>query len=154
MKGFCAVAIAIAAAVVAVSADWADGNKGYVRVGVVSLSVKARSPHECFEACRQNQDCQAWSFHACRSPSGQAECDLLLEEGTVAAAEACVVPANHSASGTRRAAAQGLLPLQYTPLKLGAIVPSGWLQDQLVIMANGLSGHLDAFVSAHLLPTP
>ena len=38
-----------------------------------------------------------------------------------------------------------LLPLAFQPLPLGAIRPTGWLQQQLRIQANGLSGHLDEF---------
>jgi len=38
-------------------------------------------------------------------------------------------------TGTRR----------FRPLPLGSIVPRGWLREQLVIQAEGLSGHLDEF---------
>ena len=31
------------------------------------------------------------------------------------------------------------------PLPLGAVLPRGWLRDQLRIQAHGLSGHLDEF---------
>ncbi len=36
-----------------------------------------------------------------------------------------------------------LNPLAYTPLPLGAVRPLGWLERQLRIQAEGLSGHLD-----------
>jgi len=32
----------------------------------------------------------------------------------------------------------------YTLLPLGAIKPEGWLKEQLVLMKNGMTGHLDA----------
>jgi hypothetical protein len=36
-----------------------------------------------------------------------------------------------------------LLKTQYVKLPLGAVKPQGWLHDQLVIAANGLTGHLN-----------
>lgn len=39
--------------------------------------------------------------------------------------------------------AQDLQPLKYRELPLGAIKPEGWLKDQLVIMKDGSTGHLD-----------
>lgn len=53
---------------------------------------------------------------------------------TVASSECSV-----AASGTA-AAALGLVPLAWKPLKLGTVAPTGWLRDQLLIFANGLSG--------------
>jgi len=38
-----------------------------------------------------------------------------------------------------------LQPVAMQPLPLGAIRPSGWLENQLRIQADGLSGHLDEF---------
>ena len=39
----------------------------------------------------------------------------------------------------------GLADPAFRPLPLGAIRPTGWLQRQLRIQADGLSGHLDEF---------
>jgi uncharacterized protein len=38
-----------------------------------------------------------------------------------------------------------LLQSKFVPLPVGAVRPEGWLKDQLVIQANGLTGHLDEF---------
>lgn len=40
---------------------------------------------------------------------------------------------------------QLLRPLHLQLLPLGCIQPAGWLQNQLRIQADGLSGHLDEF---------
>lgn len=49
--------------------------------------------------------------------------------------------------GTTRAESppQGLEPLAFRPLPLGQIKPAGWLEAQLKLQAQGLSGHLDEF---------
>lgn len=38
-----------------------------------------------------------------------------------------------------------LTPSAYIPLPLGAVKPTGWLRDQLVVQANGMTGHIDEF---------
>ncbi len=59
-----------------------------------------------------------------------------------------------AALGSTRAAAQtqsgtasgsGLAAMAFRPLPLGSIRPTGWLQRQLRIQADGLTGHLDEF---------
>src|ERR1700712_3940807 len=40
---------------------------------------------------------------------------------------------------------EGLTPTAFLPLPLGQVRPAGWLQRQLRVQADGLSGHLDEF---------
>jgi hypothetical protein len=47
--------------------------------------------------------------------------------------------------GHRTRSVSGLAELAFEPLPLGSIRPAGWLQRQLRIQADGLSGHLDEF---------
>lgn len=52
----------------------------------------------------------------------------------------------HAADATPQGrAADGLAEPVFRPLPPGAIRPAGWLERQLRIQANGLSGHLDEF---------
>ena len=41
--------------------------------------------------------------------------------------------------------ATGLFPAKFTPLPVGAVMPEGWLLEQLKLQADGLSGHLAMF---------
>ena len=63
----------------------------------------------------------------------------------VAAAPTAGRARGSEAAATRRAAPGGLADPAFRPLPLGAIRPAGWLQRQLRIQADGLSGHLDEF---------
>ncbi len=58
---------------------------------------------------------------------------------------ASAAPAPDDAAQAAAAGVAGLADPAFRPLPLGAIRPAGWLQRQLRIQADGLSGHLDEF---------
>jgi len=69
-----------------------------------------------------------------------------IATGTAAVAVsplAAAVSAAHSSAGGEPPS--GLAEPAFRPLALGSITPEGWLQRQLRIQADGLTGHLDEF---------
>jgi len=57
----------------------------------------------------------------------------------------CVAQGEEDAMTNPGQTRPGLTPLAFEPLPLGEIKPTGWLERQLRIQADGLSGHLDEF---------
>jgi hypothetical protein len=116
--------------------------------------LKASVTSECFELCKRREEaCVAWSFTpaGCGVSKTSSTCTLHRTLNPITHVDqdgdgACVT----AASGTA-AAADGLLPLKWKPLKLGTVAPTGWLRNQLLIFANGLSGET-ASVPAAICP--
>jgi len=67
--------------------------------------------------------------------------------GVAAAAVPLAAPASSAAAAAAATprATGGLAEPAFRPLPLGAIRPAGWLQRQLRLQADGLTGHLDEF---------
>lgn len=104
------------------------------------MDVSAQDkPAACFKRCAQTDGCKAWVHQSCADGS---RCHLKssVPPQQFASAESCC----QTTSGVRDAA-QSLVPLKFKPLRLGQVKVDGWLRDQLVVMANGLSGHLHLF---------
>jgi hypothetical protein len=73
---------------------------------------------------------------------------FLAALATTVAAAAAPTAADGSVTADRPNDGQtpaGLAPLAFTPLPLGAIRATGWLERQLRLQADGLTGHLDEF---------
>ena len=106
-----------------------------LNVGVLDL--------EAFLVAKSSMALKAWTFKSAQCSDG-ATCTLRKT-----APKQSLAPPDggcETFSGTTAPVrAGGLLPLQYQPLPLGTVIPRGWLRDQLVTMANGLSGHLELF---------
>ena len=58
---------------------------------------------------------------------------------------AAILALGVDASQAKGKASQPMVPDAFTPLPLGEVMPSGWLERQLRIQANGMGGHLDEF---------
>lgn len=67
---------------------------------------------------------------------------VLLAGVLILAGAACFAEEANQHYPTNRAP---LRPTKFAALPLGAVKPEGWLKDQLLIQANGLTGHLDEF---------
>jgi len=120
---------------------WSNGNVGVDRPGSSYRFVDCGNQTQacCFNECMKDDACQAWSFELAKGL-----CNLknsvpsqILARDTDGKARV--------ASGVKRAAAEGLLPLKFDNFKLGTVKPTGWLRTQLILMTNGLSGHLELF---------
>ena len=108
------------------------GHCGVDRPGSTFLTGAAAGAEDCSSRCEAEAQCLAWSF----DDTDRQECSLkhAVARQSAAAATTC--------SGVKHAS---LAPKQFTPYPLGTVTPKGWLRTQLVIMANGLSGHLNLF---------
>lgn len=110
-------------------------------------------PHQCARACASTGLCKSWNWvqglDSCHDhqlnhlqfgnkDGSTAQCIL---QSTVPGQSAVGLGCNVQ-SGLSNAT---LVQLQWQQLQLGSVAPQGWLRDQLVTMANGLSGHLDLF---------
>ena len=130
------------------STGWSTGHSGVDRPGNPADTISAKrleTTGACYESCLKLAACASWTFESAGCGDERAgRCTLrstVPRQQLAPQEEECQV-----ASGTSAPArAGGLVPLLYKPLPLGNITVRGWLRDQLVTMANGLSGHLELF---------
>ena len=135
------------ACVRAAAGAWSAGHLGIDRPGqpfeTLAVLEALPSAEACFEACLARAGCESWTFMAsCSADAATCILRKTVPPQQRAATVNCAVTSG-VAMPARRESSSGLLPLQYEPLALGTVIPRGWLRDQLVTMANGLSGHLD-----------
>jgi len=124
------------------SAAWSSGHVGMDRPGgeLVDAPLKLQGAQACFDTCQSTARCESWVHEACPEESRCLLKTSVPQQQLPNTGTSCIVT-----SGVRHAAAEGLLPLLYKPLRLGQVQVGGWLREQLIVMANGLSGHLDLF---------
>jgi len=68
-----------------------------------------------------------------------------IATGAAALAASPLTHVQAAGSPRGRQSASGLAEPAFRPLPLGTVTPEGWLQRQLRLQADGLSGHLDEF---------
>ena len=124
-----------------VRANWSHGNSLADRPGFVFKTISADSVEHCYTACLSHSECHAWSFNNCTL---QLTCQLKhsiprLQSWAETSHDGCYRASGLAMSEDPRRS------LAFSPLPLGSVAPHGWLDRQLVIMAEGLSGHLDMF---------
>jgi hypothetical protein len=111
-------------------AAWEDGHCGAARIGVgVIHHATAANARACGDLTG-TPACASWN-HDLRS----SVCTLNSDAPAWTRSEG-------TCSGTT---GNTLQPRAFTPLRTGAVTPSGWLAKQLQIQADGLSGHLSLF---------
>ena len=89
--------------------------------------------------CREGGEMTMSPLNRRRFLAGIATGAAAVAVSPLAAAESA---ADSAAAG---ATPSGLAEPAFRPLSLGSVIPGGWLQRQLRLQADGLSGHLDEF---------
>ena len=135
------VALASVLACAALAA-WTDGDVGIDHVGadIKSFTLPSNSTADCSAACDAVSpagSCMAWVL----TPSGRcgvnATCWLKSSVGAPVVND-CRISGFSAAGGA-------LLPVAFTTLPLGSLVPGGWLAAELAVCASGLTGYLSEF---------
>ena len=125
---------------------WSNGHAGIDRPGapadIIAVHRRLPSTAACFEACLSLEACASWTFKSAQCSDATCTLRKTAPKQSLAPPDGGCETFSGTTAPVR---AGGLLPLQYQPLPLGTVIPRGWLRDQLVTMANGLSGHLELF---------
>jgi hypothetical protein len=121
----------------AAATDWTTGDVGvdHMYNDLDSFSMTTNTTVECYNACQSADSCVAWVV----APSGAC--------GTVATCWLKTAVGNMTFNPCRISGvlASAVLPAAFNTLPVGSIHPQGWMQDELSIQANGLSGYLFYF---------
>lgn len=136
----CTFLVVLSAGVAAGS--WLDGDDGVDRpygdlpnMPITDMSCSAVAS-DCAALCAGDSQCVAWAF---RKPDCSAgENPLCYLKGKLM--EQSYNPA--VVSGVKN---HQLLSPKFWPLPTASILPQGWLKQQLLTQASGLSGHLSQF---------
>eukprot|EP01111_Echinosteliopsis_oligospora_P016794 TRINITY_DN7093_c0_g1_i1.p1 TRINITY_DN7093_c0_g1~~TRINITY_DN7093_c0_g1_i1.p1 ORF type:complete len:716 (-),score=194.69 TRINITY_DN7093_c0_g1_i1:14-2161(-) len=94
-----------------------------------------QNENDCASMCDQNTQCKAWAYIPGNCSNADSQCFLKVEVPPV-------VPASCRISGLKDLT---LTPRAFPSFPVGAIVPQGWLWNQLDLQGSGLAGHLSKF---------
>jgi hypothetical protein len=105
--------------------------------GMPITLTSSQNEQDCANLCANNTECVAWAYSMpnCGGSGVDPQCWL---KGDIPQ----IVPAQCRISGLKDLS---ILPKKFTAFPLGSVMPQGWLQEQLQIQADGLSGHLSLF---------
>lgn len=133
--------LALISHVAFVGAEWGHGNCVADRPGLTYRALATQTVDECHTSCLNFSRCKSWSFNNC---SATPKCQLKEAISQLQPWPSIQAGVCYRASGLKLKQ-DPRRRLKYTALPIGAIAPQGWLDRQLVVMAEGLSGHLDLF---------
>lgn len=116
----------------------AVGDFGADRIGydLPGMPISVTDVNQCQQKCFQNQDCVVWAYSVSNSNCSSGNHCWLKNMIPPLTPNPCRI------SGVKN---RILLPLKFSPLPVGEVMPQGWLKWQLQIQADGLDGHLSEF---------
>ena len=136
-------------------ARWSDGDLGIANNGatISTLPLPTNATADCHAACVALPACAAWQVRFASPACGAtASCALKSSYGGAGAETylgarvPCALDACAASGPVARPGAPPLQPLAFTPARLAAVAPSGWLADELAAQAaTGQTGQLALF---------
>lgn len=119
--------------------DWSQGiyDVDFRNNDISSFQMTDNSSLTCYKACEKEQGCVGWVY----CPSGPACC------GTQATCwlKAALINGTEAVCRVAGFSSRALYPQAITTTPIGSVTPTGWLKDELNVVASGLMGYLPHF---------